>query len=303
VKSPAVPAPIVKARINTPKVYHLDQVMDLAKKFRTRELPGNYPFTVKGMLITEAVMTWKQLANKCFEEVQALVTENLTDLIDDHFQNQISGGLHAAVISITRQCIQHRYQVTREKIGSLCDSEKTPYTQNEDYFFSHRTKLLGRYKAIYRQSRGQQGVVTALQKYATGVRDNQWTNINQVLAYLPNIGITGLVAEDLAKLLPEDGMGPALDIMAEVRAYFQVAYKRFSDNIPKQIDMDFVRGTDRDLDLALRAMDLSEKKCLEWLEEDWSVTQKRGGLLGKKRRLELAKEKLGSVVHSHGVAF
>ena len=50
------------------------------------------------------------------------------------------------------------------------------------------------------------------------------TGIAKVLAGLAEIGMTGVKAEDLPKLLPPDRMAPALEIMADVRAYFQGIY-------------------------------------------------------------------------------
>ena len=47
------------------------------------------------------------------------------------------------------------------------------------------------------------------------------TGISKVLAGLAEIGMSGIKAEDLPKLLPPDRMEPALTIMADVRAYFQ----------------------------------------------------------------------------------
>jgi hypothetical protein len=44
---------------------------------------------------------------------------------------------------------------------------------------------------------------------------------SDVLSNLVKLGFTGLKAEDLAKLLAPDEMEPALNIMADVRAYFQ----------------------------------------------------------------------------------
>ena len=41
------------------------------------------------------------------------------------------------------------------------------------------------------------------------------------MAGLAEIGISGIKAEELPRLLPSDSMEPALVIMAEVRAYFQ----------------------------------------------------------------------------------
>lgn len=49
--------------------------------------------------------------------------------------------------------------------------------------------------------------------------------INTVLAGLASIGYTGLTEEDLGKLNPPDEYETELQVMAEVRGYFQVSYK------------------------------------------------------------------------------
>jgi hypothetical protein len=45
------------------------------------------------------------------------------------------------------------------------------------------------------------------------------------LALLAEIGYTGVVEEDFGKLNPSDEYETELRVMAEVRGYFQVAYK------------------------------------------------------------------------------
>ena len=49
--------------------------------------------------------------------------------------------------------------------------------------------------------------------------------INSVLASLAEIGYTGLKEEDLCKLKPPDEYETELEVMAEIRGYFQVSYK------------------------------------------------------------------------------
>lgn len=58
---------------------------------------------------------------------------------------------------------------------------------------------------------------------------------NALRTALP-IGIYGVKPEDLTKGILPDAMEPALETMADVRAYFHVAYKQFADNIPLAID-------------------------------------------------------------------
>lgn len=65
----------------------------MVPRSRTRELPGNYPFSVKENLILESVRQWGPLAMECFEEVQEIVTHHVDRLIDQHFQKFAPGGL------------------------------------------------------------------------------------------------------------------------------------------------------------------------------------------------------------------
>ncbi|KIO31593.1 hypothetical protein M407DRAFT_67741 [Tulasnella calospora MUT 4182] len=283
---------------------HVDQVMDLAKRSRTRELPGNYPFSVKENLIVESVRQWGALANECFEEVQEIVSRHVDRLIDGHFQKFAPGGLKEEVRLMTQQQIRECAAATIEKIEGLYRSERCPYTQNDHYFFAYRSKMLQRYKLIHQQSLSKSHLITAMRAHnpseARGMDENQWNYLNQAITALQNFGISPVKAEDFAKLLPEDDLSPALEIMAEVRAYFQVAYKRFGDNVPKQIDADFVRGIDTGLDVALMTMDLSKDKCMEYLQEPVAVVTERRELTGKQERLEAAQQKLSRFYDEQG---
>ncbi|KAG8894909.1 hypothetical protein FRB99_000918 [Tulasnella sp. 403] len=283
---------------NDMKVRYLDHVWTLAKRSRTRELPGDYPSSVKEMIFLESAKRWKALAQQCFKDVESVVSQHLDHLVKDHFGKHSYGGLLEAISDVVQNRVHERAQATSNDIDKLCSSEQSMYTQNEQYFFDRRTSLLQRYRAVHRQSLGQGVLFNALRKYGTtegdGDRDvSRWRhNIDTIISHLANLGIHGVKAEDLARLLPPDEMESGLEIMAEVRAYFQVAFKRFADNIPKQIDSNFVRGLDLDLDVALRSMDLSDNQCREWLAEPVEILERRRELVGKKRRLEGAHTKL-----------
>ncbi|KAG8987402.1 hypothetical protein FRB90_003368 [Tulasnella sp. 427] len=277
---------------------HADEVMDLAKRSRTRELPGNYPFSVKERLILESVNQWSDLAQECFAEVKDIVVRHIIRIVDEHFKGYNNGGLKEAVSKITSEQIVKCTALTKKKIEGLYQSERSPYTQNEQYFLSYKAKMLNRYKSIYQELEGKTNLVTALRGYNPSnqysINTNQWSYLNQAIANLQAFGIT-VSAEDLITLLPQHDTSQALDIMAEVRAYFQVGYKRFGDNVPKQIDADFVRGIDSSedgLDVALMSMDLSTEKCLEYLQEPVTVIRERSDLTSKKKRLQSAQSKL-----------
>ena len=129
---------------------------------------------------------------------------------------------------------------------------------------------------------------------------------------------------DLAKLLPTDEFSDELIVMADVRSYFQVAYKaslspsmvirdptsagmlipspghriqRVIDNVPQTIHHDFVQGFAYGLQaFLLGKLDLGGKDASEriekLLEEDPHVSRTRKQLEDKKRKLENMKVRL-----------
>lgn len=64
---------------------------------RTRELPGNYPFSVKERLILESVKQWSDLSHECFTEVKDIVVKHIIRVVEDHFKGYNNGGLKEAV--------------------------------------------------------------------------------------------------------------------------------------------------------------------------------------------------------------
>ncbi|KIO22299.1 hypothetical protein M407DRAFT_216722 [Tulasnella calospora MUT 4182] len=279
------------------RVFYLDQVMNMAQK----ELPGNFPFSVKEVLISRSTTQWRDIAAQSFQEVWDHLVNHANRLIDIHFGRYSRGGLKDDVQRVIVGHMKGLAKNAMEKVEGLCQTEESPYTQNDHYFFDYRTKLLLRYKAAHRQSKSQSSVIQSLQDHDSSWKPQRnsdeahWQNINEVLSGLATIGIPGIVATDLIKLLPDDNMGPAFEIMAEVRAYFQVAYKRFSDNIPKQIDNDFVRGITKDLNVVLFSQminSLTPTKCYEYLEEPAEVIQRRKELEARIKRLQAAKDRL-----------
>lgn len=85
----------------------------------------------------------------------------------------------------------------------------TPFTQNRHDFAEKRDKQLAQYKA----ARPQGPVMLPTKE-----------EMKSALAALTKMGYT-VKEEDLAKLNPPDEYQEELELMAEVRAYFYVAYK------------------------------------------------------------------------------
>ena len=87
-----------------------------------------------------------------------------------------------------------------------------PFTQNTRYLAEKRDKQLAQYKRA-RQGRLQADVLTPSAE-----------KISEALSSLAKLGLS-VNEEDLGKLNPSDEFEEELELMAEVLAYFQVAYK------------------------------------------------------------------------------
>lgn len=112
--------------------------------------------------------------------------------------------------------------IGRKQIGWLLDLENTPYTNNTHYYNDYKEKYLAKYRLERTQCKGE--ARTLMQVIKDYNNDSDYapnTIMNEVMGNLAHIGLTGVGADDLAKLLPTDPFEPALQIMASVRAYFQ----------------------------------------------------------------------------------
>ncbi|OSD00780.1 hypothetical protein PYCCODRAFT_1437127 [Trametes coccinea BRFM310] len=115
--------------------------------------------------------------------------------------------------------------------------------------------------------------------------------IREALAALAKLGFTGLTETDLGKLNKADEYEEELQLMAEVRAYFQVAYKRVIDYIPLTIDHHFLYAFAAALHerlferLGLGAAN-AQARCSAYIAEDPTIVATRDELMAKKKRLE-----------------
>ena len=109
--------------------------------------------------------------------------------------------------------IQKCADVTEQRITFLLEEEQEPFTMNEHYFMDYRSKFLGHYKGI--RQKAESSFMEKLQS-----EENKRV-VNTVISYLAALGLSNVDPSTLPRLLPPDPMESAIEIMAEVRAYFQ----------------------------------------------------------------------------------
>ncbi|KAJ7159212.1 P-loop containing nucleoside triphosphate hydrolase protein [Mycena crocata] len=280
-----------------PPIY-INQVMERALAARTRELAGNYPFVVQKSLIAEFTAQWEPPAQVLCRLVHTTLSQHVKTLVSVHLSSFGQGGLEQRVTILIQDYMKQRADAARALISKLILLEVDgPLTVNEQYFTDYKSKFLSHYRGAREKQRNSE-LSEAIAACKSEVEFPDYAaSVAAILSNLAAIGLQDVKPEDFVKLLPPDPMEPALNIMSDVRAYFQVAYKRVTDNIPSAIDHELVRGVGRDLlqalysGLGINGPD-SLRICQELAQESPSVAGKREELMTRLERLETASREL-----------
>ncbi|KAA1470485.1 hypothetical protein DENSPDRAFT_923392 [Dentipellis sp. KUC8613] len=248
----------------------IDEVMQRADTAVTRELPNNYPFIVIKQLILDVVDEWEEPARRLYEGTKSVLLKHAQILVEEHFAAFEHGGLKGRVSHIVAEHIRTAAAQTLERIEFLLDCEAEPYTCNRPYFLDYSAKFLEHF--------------TQLRRWGPMVRVPYNNDTSRMVVWAPS----------------PDPMQPALKMMADARAYYQVAYKRFVDNVPMTLDQSLVLGILDGLDGAIyRGLDVNGKdayeNCRKLLAEPEERRVVRGQLERKMERLLGAQRELEEV--------
>ncbi|KAF9078476.1 P-loop containing nucleoside triphosphate hydrolase protein [Rhodocollybia butyracea] len=212
---------------------------------RTRELPGNHPYIVQESFIREFTKQWEAPAQCLCDRVYRITLNYVMKRVEENFVGFGQGLLAQQTKLIVREHMKKCLEATEAGIRWQLALEQRPFTTNTHYLADYKDKFFSYYKGCRDKDINQEMVETL--RVSSLNRHSPSSILNVTLSNLAQLGIAGVKGIDLIKLLPSDEMEPALNIMAEVRAYFQVAYKRFADAVPLAIDYELVRGIERDL--------------------------------------------------------
>ncbi|KAI0764302.1 P-loop containing nucleoside triphosphate hydrolase protein [Trametes elegans] len=279
---------------------YIDDVMNRARQAITRELPNHYPFVVSQQYISGFVAQWQKPAEALFREVQRTLIRHIKSFITEHFVQYPL--LQSRVHTIIAEFIASTSEDTLKRIQWFLQLEKRPRTLGEISYTDYTSKFLGHYKSCRPTAEQPRATFAKKLEGYNDPESDMHKYMNRVLNGLTDLGMPSVSPTDLAKLLPSDPYDAALGIMAGVRAYFQVAHKRFADNVPMAIDYELVLGLDRNeaLEKALRVglgiggVD-GHKHCKEYIQEPRHISERREELLKKRERLETARHKLNEV--------
>ncbi|KAI0363541.1 hypothetical protein BV20DRAFT_958073 [Pilatotrama ljubarskyi] len=301
-----------------PTYVYLEEVRQHIQASVTRELPNNIPYPAKRSLIHEFQKTWEANTIACFENVQAEFARALTELIHSRFErfHHLKGVVAPAVMDQVHQCADK----TVEHLKTILELEveAPPFTQNTRDYVEMRDKQLAQYKQARVYHAGKAGTgggargedESSEEEWSAGgpwngsrdefsfavprplkaLSEAEKASLKKALGELVKLGYPA-TEEDLAKLTPADEYEEELVVMAEVRAYFQIAYKHLIDIVPKMIDRKLLYAlADRLQAVLIEKLGLGSAKadarCTAYIAEDAHVVATRTELLAKKKKLE-----------------
>ncbi|KAG8776904.1 hypothetical protein FRC12_000633 [Ceratobasidium sp. 428] len=276
-----------------------DDVSKMSKEAVTRELPKNVPFIVKRKLIKGFMEMWDGPTATLLEDVERILSVYMRRLVDTFFKQHSYGGLHNAVGAIIAEriigCREHADAQTQFVVD--LENNQT-FTTNVHYLSDYKEKFMNYYQSVRKAKQGENIFVKGLGE-GLGVDTDFSRSMGEVLAHLSKMGVS-TEPQNLAKLLNLDSGEDVVDIMAEVRAYYQVAYKRFVDIIPMAIDETLVRGFSRGLEKRLFeglgvSGDNAKEHCAGFLAHSHEITLEREMLKTRRDRLNLAKQEISTI--------
>ncbi|KAJ7242403.1 P-loop containing nucleoside triphosphate hydrolase protein [Mycena haematopus] len=229
------------------------------------ELPNHVPFDATRTLVLRFTGQWRSASLACFAAVVEASKDFLDRLTTTHFgqftqlERYIRTLIHAALVSYKDQALE-----TLEKMLAL---EKLPlFTQNTQ--FQTETKAwFTRYNTVR----------------------HYWSNYHRTLPSNVTMAAQALMAQG-------EEYAEELVLMANVRAYWQIAYQRIIDYVPLLIEHEFnqrlaARLQEMLFENMLEGPDASAR-MQELLTEDPEVSVKRNLLEGRIARLVEIKQKL-----------
>jgi hypothetical protein len=263
----------------------VDDVLETANSAITRELPNHYPYSVTKQYICNFVGKWEDPSRQFFDVTRRELISGVQLLVEKHFSPYTHGHLKQGVRSIMQYHIQRCAEAATQHIDCLLKDENEPFTMNDRYYAEYRSKFLSHYKRDRLRSKS-----LVIQNLEDNNGPNMKMAVSEAMSSLAKLGFRSIDASSLVALLPPDPMEPAIGIMADVRAYFQVAYKRFIDNVPMGIDRTLLRGVMVDLGttlldgLAINGPTAFER-CRRLLSEPEDIIERRSELEKRRQRL------------------
>ncbi|KAI8819361.1 P-loop containing nucleoside triphosphate hydrolase protein [Fimicolochytrium jonesii] len=278
-------------------VHDVRRIIDAQKG---RELQGYSAYDAFTYVVSMFQEEWAKDGQMCLAAVNHELHTLIGKLTDDVFGR--FANLQGQVRFVIQAFQNELYRSTSEVVNNLVTMERRyPFTMGSDEFTRTKSNALHEFRAQLEAARNghlsnasgatSNGAVASSSSSNASGQPPKVETVNKALAALAEAGFTGLSARDLTRLrseTPEDD--EVLHVMAASHAYFRVACRRFSDNVPMNVDFHFMsRFSDlleKELVARLGILEKDNAAVDFMLQENRFVAERRRALEDQRTRLE-----------------
>ncbi|KAJ7581757.1 P-loop containing nucleoside triphosphate hydrolase protein [Mycena floridula] len=277
------------------EVFDLTAVRREIEESITWELPFHVPFDATKTLILRFTEKWQVPCKQCFQGVFITFSQFIQSLVTTHFGQFKS--LETRVWNLTEQVMETSAKealIALERMMTL--ENHTPlYTQNTHYYKVTRTSWLEKYLAMRKNPSSYKPILarepSPVEEFCAPASPSYR---DRAYSYYESPVMTEIPTEIPRSPSPvvKDEYHDELEVMANVRAYFQVAYKRVIDHLPMLIEHELNQKLAKQLPQTLGEALLGDPDIKDLLSEDPEIANRRKFLEGRIARLNEIKERL-----------
>lgn len=296
------------------RVFYLEDVRKMANEAMTRELPQNFPYAIKIFYIKQSTSEWKTPMENLFKSAETMFEDKVRGLVHHHFSRFSAGSFNTEMMRLVRAHLRACSERTHQRIHEMLKLEQEePFTVNEHYLSDYKVKYKARYERMCNPEPISSSIPASHPTPPATVVASDWASrssatsrmhLTQAITSLTAAGLPTLTEDELVKRVrasPVSTPEGLVEIMAEVRAYYQVAFKRFVDYISMIIDYELLKQFSRTLHVAIATgikigEDGFKERCISLLVDDPTIVRKRDGLMQDLEVFSTAYINLQSVV-------
>ncbi|QRV97584.1 dynamin central region protein [Ceratobasidium sp. AG-Ba] len=280
-------------------ILYEEDITRMCNEVMVRELPNNIPFVVKRKLVEQFVKQWEVPIDELVGEMETVLRGYIHKFVRKHFEQYSSGGLYNAIREVVIERLEQSKKRFANQARFLLNIEaRRTFTINTQDLAEYKQKFSRHYTSVFLLHKR----TNFTEKLTQGIngKDSPAEHLKAVQSALQELGLSLDQPLHLSKLIESESERDMIAIMTDVRAYFEVAYKRFVDVILMCIDdimvSGLVEGLDRDLLGKLGVTgDDAKGICTGFLANSPEIVSERVIVKDIIQRLERAKQELAKI--------
>eukprot|EP01083_Nonionella_stella_P292983 996455_1 len=207
------------------------KVRKLVHDLRARELPDIVPAFAREELIKEIVGQWREPAEKYLVEVHKLIQNGLHELVKIIAPNLPN--LRSTLWDMTDSLLESQREIASDRLVDILEAELYPFTMNEHYL---RDLKVRESRILEKNTISDAKIMAAFHKLNLPIEVSSFADLEKKRPELVE-----MLRHSVKTAQSEDDTGEIIDLVASVRGYVKVAYKRVADYVPMMVDQALMR--------------------------------------------------------------